>query len=158
MWKWEKTPWCDRRRRLSLDLLLCWRGGRGAPEIRAFLQSSFSERALFGNIFLYNMHVYKNVLQCLNTFQKHLWYHHHFVMFTVHHHFLNRNLCLFAGEREVNLVSLTFMNSDISELPEVFGLSLSCCCCLLKLSNVGNCLLLVRRSSFLVDLETLLDV
>ena len=55
MWKWEKwekTPWCDRRRRLSLDLLLCWRGGGGAPEIRAFLQSSSSERALFGNIFL----------------------------------------------------------------------------------------------------------
>ena len=68
-------------------------------------------------------------------------------MFSVHHHSLNRNLCLFAGEREVNLVSLTFMNSDISELPEVSGLSLSCCC-LLKLSNVGNCLLLVRRSSF----------
>ena len=79
-------------------------------------------------------------------------------MFSVHHHFLNRNLCLFAGEREVNLVSLTFMNSDISELPEVSGLSLSCCCCLLKLSNVGNCLLLVRRSSFLLDLETLLDI
>ena len=78
-------------------------------------------------------------------------------MFSVHHHSLNRNLCLFAGEREVNLVSLTFMNSDISELPEVSGLSLSCCC-LLKLSNVGNCLLLVRRSSFLLDLEILLDV
>ena len=77
-------------------------------------------------------------------------------MFSVHHHSLNRNLCLFAAEREVNLVSLTFMNSDISELPEVSGLSLSCCC-LLKLSNVGNCFLLVRRSSFfLLDLETLL--
>ena len=78
-------------------------------------------------------------------------------MVSVHHHFLDRNLCLFAGEREVNLVSLTFMNSDISELPEVSGLSLSCCC-LLKLSNIGNCLLLLRRSSFLLDLEILLDV
>ena len=78
-------------------------------------------------------------------------------MVSVHHHFLDRNLCLFAGEREVNLVSLTFMNSDISKLPEVSGLSLSCCC-LLKLSKVGNCFLLVRRSSFLLDLEILLDV